>query len=65
VFGKKRNNMKIKSDVNVGGDIEMEGTLKTSGGNLEFYVGGTRVFYIDSSGDMHVKGDVIIESTTV
>lgn len=57
--------MKVKSNAAFSGEVELEGKIKSSGGNLEFFVGNVRVLYIDSNGDVHVKGDVIIESTSV
>ncbi len=35
--------------------------LILNGTNWEFWVGGTRVAFIDSSGNLHIKGVIITE----
>jgi len=41
------------------------GDVRVSGSSFDVYIGGTRVMTIDSSGNVHFKGDVTGNSTTV
>lgn len=54
--------MKIKSNVDIAGTVNAE--HYEADGTFDIYVNGTRVAYINSAGDLHIKGDVILNSTS-
>ena len=47
-------------------EVEMTvGKVVSNGSSFDVYIGATRVMTIDSSGNVHFKGDVTGNSTTV
>lgn len=47
-------------------EVEMQvGKVVSNGSSFDVYIGATRVMTIDSSGNVHFKGDVTGNSTTV
>lgn len=55
--------MKVKSNVDIDGTIVADKYDAST--TFDIYVNGTRVAFINSSGDLHIKGDVILNSSSV
>ena len=58
------NDTTVDGKITVSGQVEV-GRVVSNGSSFDVYIGATRVMTIDSSGNVHFKGDVTGNSTTV